>query len=715
MCEPVIQQDPAILRAEADRCYVDAALQLEDLVRLPPPHQHSPKIDTWLVDVLAQWGICQSNHKLAGITKSVFHKLEYSVIMAVARVDLEWVKKSRLVFNELGKLTGSRLLLSPMIQILLLKKMEDYRRDQAVGKEGPVTRWPFSSPAVPTAEPSLTPQLSKSTSGAPCHSSSPRLSFSQQILETFSVPLPLSPSRDLHSIVEQPPDPSATIETAPFLDVTTVPSLPKGLVSGMRPRPRMISTRPVVLATGTMSITPGPSTFSFSFIPDPDSPLHIKPASPFKTGPPVSTKKLPKKVYGLQTVNAASRPQVIPGRAPLQREESQSLPKPFLLDEGPVDSLDFDDDTCPLSPQDNEVMSLELTIGQMVSVGAASPLPRLFPTARRRKFVSPIEEVDFTSPPAIVVRPTRVEESLDDICHSYRARRSPPSRGAPKNPKAIDNPVKKRLQKLAQEKVQRRLQEEVRNLISSNVTRKRRTRPVSIDVVEEPSLKKPRMLEPVAEDDEVCPTPAVRKRGPGPTKPPLVALGVGGGGFGEVPMGSLDLAADGISHIGVLEIEADYGLFVKVDGRLWNKDVAAFVGERYTNPCDQCKSRGTHCRKFLTHTSICICCHYSKAACTVDRAMVLNPIDHLPCKAHHNDSSFYNTFQLVEERVSSIWTKARQFLAGLDILDDANVILRQVSHLRSDMSSAGRVGTSSLLPEDEENLSAVDLESGAGP
>ncbi|KAK0491687.1 hypothetical protein IW261DRAFT_1556833 [Armillaria novae-zelandiae] len=223
------------------------------------------------------------------------------------------------------------------------------------------------------------------------------------------------------------------------------------------------------------------------------------------------------------------------------------------------------------------------------------------------------------------------------------------------------------------------------------------------------------MLEPVAEDDEVRPTPAIHKRGPGPTKPALVALGVGGSGFGEVPMGSLDLAADGISHIGVLEVEADYGHFVKVDGRLWNKDVAAFVGEWYTNPCDQCKSCGTHCRKFLTHTSICVCCHYSKVACTVDGAMVLNPIDHLPSKAHHNGSSFDSTFQLVEERVSSIRTKARQFLAGLDILDDADAILCQVSRLGSDMSSAGHVGTPSLIPEDKENISAVDLESGAGP
>ncbi len=75
-------------------------------------------------------------------------------------------------------------------------------------------------------------------------------------------------------------------------------------------------------------------------------------------------------------------------------------------------------------------------------------------------------------------------------------------------------------------------------------------------------------------------TKAVHKRGPGPSKPPPVTLGVSGKGFGEKVPSSAKLVKNGIKTIGVLSVDKDFGDFVEVDKAYWNKEVASFVGER---------------------------------------------------------------------------------------------------------------------------------------
>ncbi len=77
--------------------------------------------------------------------------------------------------------------------------------------------------------------------------------------------------------------------------------------------------------------------------------------------------------------------------------------------------------------------------------------------------------------------------------------------------------------------------------------------------------------------------PAIHTYGPGPSKPLAVTLGVGGGGFGEKVPPSAKVIKNGLKSIGVLEVEEDFGDFVKVDGHYWNKEVAPFVGERVSN------------------------------------------------------------------------------------------------------------------------------------
>ncbi|KAK0472948.1 hypothetical protein IW261DRAFT_1423928 [Armillaria novae-zelandiae] len=191
-----------------------------------------------------------------------------------------------------------------------------------------------------------------------------------------------------------------------------------------------------------------------------------------------------------------------------------------------------------------------------------------------------LDEIDYLTLPAIVARPSHLEKSVED--------------NAPVNPKpASQNPLKRWLQKLAQSSAQQELQE---------------------GSLDEADTSRPR----------------------NPTEPPLVALGVGGGGFGEMPNESFKVLANGIAHIGVLEVEEDYGCFVKVDSRLWNKEVAVFVGEWYSKPCDQCKK---------------------------------------------DISSFGPTLEVVAQKAESMISKIRQFLAGLDILEDAQVVQDQVASL----------------------------------
>ncbi|KAK0468646.1 hypothetical protein IW261DRAFT_1573596 [Armillaria novae-zelandiae] len=383
------------------------------------------------------------------------------------------------------------------------------------------------------------------------------------------------------------------------------------------------------------------------FIFDPNFPSHGRLTTIFKTGPPVLAKRSqdkPKKVVPLHTDNAALPAEVLKESNPPQLEEQETTspvvvecsvvtlpsvtPAEEVLPAFPVaEPMNVDDDDQPLSPPEDEAfMSLEPTFNPPAHIEAPNSL----------------DEIDYSTLPAIVARPSHLEKSLENVHRSHRARRSPPAKNAPVNPKpASQNPLKRRLQKLAQSSVQQQLQEGSLDEADTSRPRKQRSAPALGDIDKEPAAKRAKTVSFTT--DDVLPTPAVCKCGPSPTKPPLVALGMGGGGFGEMPNESFKVLANGIAHIGVLEVEEDYGRFVKVDGHLWNKEVVVFVGEWYSKPCDQCKSRGMHCQEV---------------------------------------SSFRPTLEVVAQKAKSMISKIRQFLAGLDILEDAQVVQDQVASLR---------------------------------
>ncbi|KAK0479261.1 hypothetical protein IW261DRAFT_1564621 [Armillaria novae-zelandiae] len=660
MGEPIIQQDPAVLRVECELRYRDAVLELDDLIQSPPPCRHSEKIDTWLRDSLRQWEICQDNRKSAGIAKAVFHKLEYSIIEVVSTINSEWIKKSKSAYNEFGRCGHAYEVKITPIPNDPDSSSEEYSEiededessekaeeqakddeDHTEGGDAEVVGSSFLLSAVPMAETSQ-----------PCSVTS---------FECTKV--------------------------VPFVDLRSKgSSLPKPTKEVPRPQPQMITRHrsvPPLAPSDTSSEVEG-SRVDHRFIFDPNFPSHGRLTTIFKTGPPVLAKRSPdkpKKVVPLHTDNAALPAEVLKESNPPQLEEQETT-SPMVVERSVVtlplvtpavgfvwpdvsDLIDFqeevlpafpvaepmnvDDDDRPLSPPEDEAfMSLEPTFNPPAHIEAPSPPPHKYKPARRQKFADSLDKIDYSTLPAIVARPSRLEKSLEDVRHSHRARRSPPAKNAPVNPKpASQNPLKRRLQKLAQSSAQQQLQEGSLDEADTSRPRKRRSALAVGDIDEEPAAKRAKTVSSTA--DNVLPTPAICKRGPSPTKSPLVALGMGGGGFGEMPNESFKALTNGIAHIGVLEVEEDYGRFVKVDGRLWNKEVAAFVGERYSKPCDQCKSRGMHCQEV---------------------------------------SSFGPTLEVVAQKAESMISKIRQFLAGLDILEDAQVVQDQVASLRQSVQGS---------------------------
>ncbi|KAK0474494.1 hypothetical protein IW261DRAFT_1422803 [Armillaria novae-zelandiae] len=505
---------------------------------------HSTRSRSSLSGILRQWEICRDNRKSAGIAKAVFHKLEYSIIEVVSTINSEWIKKSKSAYNKFrrrGHAYEVKITPIPNDPDLLSEeysKIEDEDEssekakeqakddeDHTEGGDAEVVGSSFLLSAIPTAETSQ-----------PCS------------VTSFE-----------HTKV------------VPFVDLRSKgSSLPKLTKEVPQPRPQMITrcrSVPPLALSDTSSEVEGLTTI-------------------FKTGPPVLAKRSPdklKKVVPLHTDNAALPAEVLKELNPPQLEEQETT-SPVVVEHSVVtlpstfrrkyclrfpiaEPMNVDDNDRPLSPPEDEAfMCLELTFNPPAHIEAPSPPPRKYKPARQQKFADSLDEIDYLTLPAIVARPSCLEKLLEDVHRSHQARRSPPAKNAPVNPKpASQNPLKRRLQKLAQSSAQQQLQEGSLDKADTSRPQKRRSAPAVGDIDEEPAAKRAKTVSSTA--DNVLPTPAVRKRGPSPTKPPLVALGMGGGGFGEMPNESFKALANGIAHIGVLEVEEDYGRFVKVDGQ----------------------------------------------------------------------------------------------------------------------------------------------------
>ncbi|KAK0472266.1 hypothetical protein IW261DRAFT_1571086 [Armillaria novae-zelandiae] len=195
-------------------------------------------------------------------------------------------------------------------------------------------------------------------------------------------------------------------------------------------------------------------------------------------------------------------------------------------------------------------------------------------------------------------------------------------------------------------------------------------------------------IESPTDDDKivVIPTPAIRKRGPGPSKPLPVSIGIKGGGFGETVSPALQAVPNGIRTIGLLLVQEDYGKFIKVDNHLWNKDVALFVGEHVSNVLSSFHFFMT-IRLSILNLATNAKTEALTASCTINQQIVLNPLDHLSMTSNVGvNEHISDSLDLVDARISSIRSKTQHFLTNLNILEDVHNILEDISHLQDSFS-----------------------------
>ncbi|KAK0472393.1 hypothetical protein IW261DRAFT_1571006 [Armillaria novae-zelandiae] len=171
---------------------------------------------------------------------------------------------------------------------------------------------------------------------------------------------------------------------------------------------------------------------------------------------------------------------------------------------------------------------------------------------------------------------------------------------------------------------------------------------------------------------------AVHPHGPSRLRAPPAAMGVQLGGFSEEVPTDYMVVRDGVKTISVLVVSRDFGDFVEVDEALWNKKVAPFVGEQYVKPCDQCHCKKTQCRKFLTNSVICVCCHYAKLPCLVNGMKALNPLEHYRPQSYESINAFESSMDTLSQHTSALEDLVLNYMAGLDAMSHLQGLHSQI-------------------------------------
>ncbi|PBK83042.1 hypothetical protein ARMGADRAFT_1089791 [Armillaria gallica] len=299
------------------------------------------------------------------------------------------------------------------------------------------------------------------------------------------------------------------------------------------------------------------ATANVAFPPDPTSLLHQKPGTSFRFGPPAHTTgsemSLKSSSSHLLMVDAATWPLVNPGPNPADEgtDDEEEQVQGDLVEDSHIE-----DEIAGTDGEDGDIQSQAEEDAQAVM--ALQVL--LLPTWLNAFDMSP----RFHS---LVAPPSQSQDLRRSVCSNT----SPVNHNAAylKMAQSSKSDVKKK----------KKDSKSKDKALEVAVPHKRtRDDDDGSQAVDKPAVKKLKSKDiKTADDKVVCATLAVRKHGPGPTRPPAVTLGIGGGGFGEKVPSTAKAIKDGLKSIGVLEVEEDFGAFVKVDGRYWNKEVAPFV------------------------------------------------------------------------------------------------------------------------------------------
>ncbi|PBK59853.1 hypothetical protein ARMSODRAFT_1027050 [Armillaria solidipes] len=578
------------------------------------------------------------------------------------------------------------------------------------------------------------------------------------------VPNPAKPSGQSSATLQKKPTPRPLTSGAVQSSKATPPSstATKKLASSMKPKPlaqtsgttMRLPTQTGVDNSGwgspawspiflTNSLPHSPTENFVSFPKDFTSPLHKKSDQQLKIGPPSNTTHSEASAQSSSSrpfaVNAPDR-SIIPGPDPSLQNEgtgphrlSKHTPLFFpgtdedeeriqddlvqgeqvVGTDGEDNDLQAQDYDAPTPPRDVP-MDVDKNEGQQSDEDSSPP-----PTQSRRKthrisFVFNDVTGDFEEPHPTIFLPRRPATQEQNPRRSTRPHTSPVDQDAAylkmtQGSKSSGNKKDKKNRTGSSSKKDAKGKEKEASSL------KRSRDDDDAQTVEKPTAKKLKMKEtPVDEDEVVQATPVVRKRGPPPSKPPPVTLGISGGGFSEKVPPSAKQIKNGIESIGVLKVDKDFGKFIEVDGRYWNKDVAPFIGEHYTKPCDTCRRRGSHCRKLLTHTVICVRCHYTKQPCKVDGEASLNPVSHYRPKGYDAINTFESALNAIEINNAAISSIAQQYLAGLNVSAHSESIRVQMSRLRECLNPVEKVVEEEDNGDEDVEVEAV-AEGVAGP
>ncbi|KAK0465693.1 hypothetical protein IW261DRAFT_1574907 [Armillaria novae-zelandiae] len=521
MAQPTDPQELSVIIAQ-DR-YETATIELHKLLAAPLPEDADVStIDLWVIDAKVHWESCTQYWRQAKVTSLEWRKLEYKLLEVFSRVPDDLVAYSCMEYNELAK----RALQFSMDVVPV-----------------PLSQMP-ARPSVPKeSTPSTVPRGPRTATPVSVSSVPPTRSASRSFVIPPSPALAASQLPKASSLVRPCPILNKSLVTAPADALTSAAIFRLDSDSPLRPRPSSLPGPGV-----TKSVAPSEGSIRSS--------------------------------QQLLVVNAASRPQVLPGPDPTQEgsvtflscgrtplffpgtDDEEEVVTPGAADKGKekAASPGFDD-------EDDDRLSRE-------------PLSN---------FLEADEDED-TSPP-----PTNL---------AYRLRSPRPS-VPPLLPSALFKllgaPINKKHKRGSRKrsKFANPPGSPLDSAVYGTATVARSAGKTAGSNKETDKL-------------EVVATKVHRPRGPSRIKPPLATMGVKGGGFGEAVPKNLKPMEDGLKNIGVLVVSRDFGQFVEVDDALWNKSVAPFVGELYIQPCDQCKCKGTQCRKFLTNSVLCVRCHYGE-------------------------------------------------------------------------------------------------------
>ncbi|KAK0197661.1 hypothetical protein F5146DRAFT_1156390 [Armillaria mellea] len=740
MAQPTDPQELAKVQAQDN--YNTAADAIDALLDdFPESSWDSARMDTWLVDTVKHWTVCENNLSQAGVSRKEWYKSEYRLISQVPDLSMDLVASAREEFNSLvdraldynldvvplpvrrATAKRSKALVSPGPSRLETSSADLHAvTPQAVSLTTPIppaSQTSALNPATPKrAVPTRTPHLAGSVPRLDLTAASPATAIvaasSPLVVTSKDVAAPLSSPLHTRPVVENVPRASTTAvpgKVAPRV-IATVSNPALSATSSMR-KTLTLSMKPKFGPPGTGSLKGSQSSQHSSsatilFQKDLTSPLHGKPKQPLQAGPSGdSTRPEALTRISAQPLVNEHRSNIMPGPNP-------SLPSAGTVAHSfrPREPLflsgtDEEDEGIRGSSVEDDRAGEEVagTDGEDADKGdriedEASPPPSNKPRRLRKPRVAFVFD-DITGdfldsyPTIFLSRPEIPSAQRQDprrsTCHPSSS-----------NPDAA-------YLKLAQKpqvdlKKKHRKDSKGKGKGEATASRKRsRDDESDIQIMERPVTKKLKSQNAtVGNDDAVRATPAVQRRGPGLSKLPPVSLGVSGGGFGERVPQDFQAIDDGVESIGVLVVEEDFGNFVKVDGRLWNKQVAPFVGERYVKPCDRCKSRKTHCRSLLGHTVICVRCYYAKQPCTVDGVTALNPKDHYRPQGSRDINAFASALTSLNQSNEAITSSSQQFLAGLNILAHNENIRVQLARLQG------------CLPSTEGNVSDEGTDIGDG-